>query len=196
MKATFIKLLECSDKASALHSAVSAMRDGTLYNSYALDPSEFGIIPKSPFCYWVSSDVRSIFENRSPLGSEGRIAASGGKTLDDFRWIRASWEVTAEQNYWRGFAKGGEFSPYYADIFLRLDWKNDGKALKAYLVEYRAVRGWSPNWTAELHGSGHYGRPGLTWSRRTQGGLSLRIMPATRDPLCSYLETTKTSSSR
>lgn len=178
MKATFIKLLEFSDKSSALHSAVSALRGGDLLNSYALDPLEFATIPKSPFCYWVSSDVRSIFENRSPLGSEGRIAASGGKTLDDFRWIRASWEVTAEQNYWRGFAKGGEFSPYYADIFLRLDWKNDGKALKAYLVEYRAVRGWSPNWTAELHGSGHYGRPGLTWSRRTQGGLSLRIMPA------------------
>lgn len=58
-----------------------------------------------------------------------------------------------------------------------LDWRNDARALKAYLIDYRSTRGWSPNWTAELHGSEHYFRPGLTWPRRT-GGLSFRALPA------------------
>ncbi|HQP89323.1 MAG TPA: hypothetical protein PLL76_23975, partial [Thermoanaerobaculia bacterium] len=48
--------------------------------------------------------------------------------------------------------------------------------MKSYLVDYRESRGWSPNWTAELHGSEAYFRPGLTWPRRTSG-LSFRAMP-------------------
>ena len=77
------------------------------------------------------------------------------KTLDDFRWIRAFWEVEstdmralgarhASNRGWVGFAKGGAFSPFYSDVHLVLDWRLDARALKEYLVAYRSSRGWSP----------------------------------------------------
>jgi hypothetical protein len=122
--------------------------------------------------------LRGLFKSLPALATEGRVAASGGKTLDDFRWIRAAWEVTPEASSgWVGFAKGGAYSTFYSDVHLLLNWQDDARSLKEYLVQYRSSRGWSPNWTAELHGSGHYFRPGLTWPRRTNG-LSLRAMPA------------------
>ncbi len=122
--------------------------------------------------------MRDLFSNLPSFQSGGRIAASGGKTLDDFRFIRASWEIpSALTTSWKTFAKGGIFSPYYADIFLRLSWHRNGDSLKAYLIDYRESRGWSPNWTAELHSADHYFRPGITWPRRTNG-LSFRAMPA------------------
>lgn len=176
MKTVFFRLLEAEDKGAALRAALS---DPTVESTvYRKAPQSFQAVPKSPFSYWVADTVLSLFAARSAFQANGRVAASGGKTLDDFRWIRAAWEAGyGPRHRWVGYAKGGAFSRHYSDVYLLLDWRNDAQSLKTYLVDYRASRGWSPNWTAELHGSEHYFRPGLTWPRRTQGGLSLRALP-------------------
>ena len=71
------------------------------------------------------------------------------------------------------FAKGGAYSPYYADLQLVVNWERDGQEMKV--------------WANPLYGTlaGHglsscdfYFRPGLTWPRRTQLGLNLRAYPA------------------
>lgn len=179
MKTVFLRVLDADDKALALRTAIRDANPTPGLQRFDVDPCSFAIVPRAPFAYWVSEALRNLFVELPPFGAEGRLAASGGKTLDDFRWIRAAWEVPyLATSTWVGFSKGGAFSPYYSDIHLVLDWKDDARALKEYLVTYRRTRGWSPNWTAELHGSEHYLRPGLTWPRRTQGGLSLRAMPA------------------
>jgi hypothetical protein len=179
MKTVFLRALDADDKSLALRLAIRDAKSVHALQRFEIDPGSFAIVPRAPFAYWVSDSLRRLFVEFPAFGAEGRIAASGGKTLDDFRWIRAAWEVPyVATSTWVGFSKGGSFSQYYADIHLLLDWKNDARALKEYLVTYRSTRGWSPNWTAELHGSEHYLRPGLTWPRRTQGGLSLRVMPA------------------
>lgn len=182
----FLRILEApiDDKPEALLRALTRLHDAGKQDSrfqraiFEREPEVFSAVPGSPFAYWVSESVRQVFRRMAAFTSRGRVAVSGGKTLDDFRWIRVSWEVDKTRgNTWVGFAKGGAFSPYYSDVHLLLDWRQDARALKSYLVEYRSSRGWSPNWTAELHGSEHYFRPGLTWPRRTNG-LSFRPMPA------------------
>lgn len=175
MKTVFIRANEAAinDKAAVIRAAVRKAEVSRL----ELDPSNFRLIPKSPFAYWISDSLRAIFVAYPAFVDTGRTAVSGGKTLDDFRWIRASWEVSATREGWVGYAKGGSFSPFYADIHLVLNWMHDAAALKSYLVEYRRSRGWSPNWTAELHGSDYYMRAGITWPRRTNG-LSFRVMPS------------------
>jgi hypothetical protein len=176
--AIFFRLLAQDDTATVLAAVTSALHNGA-YESlmFSIEPSSFEKVPGAPFAYWASPRTLRTFELYPKLQSAGRTAVSGGKTLDDFRFIRAAWEVAPSQGEgWPGFAKGGAFSPYYADVFLNLYWQNDARALKAYLVEYRETRGWSPNWTAELHGSEYYLRPGLTWPRRTNG-LSFRALP-------------------
>jgi hypothetical protein len=165
----FFRLLEDEDKAVALR-LVARSPDARVYE---VDPKLFGRIPGSPFAYWVSKNILDVF--LLPHGERHFGAYSGGKTLDDTRFIRASWEIL--QPHWRPFAKGGTFSPYYADVYLCLYWKDNGAALKEYLVDYRQRHGWSPNWTAELHSAEHYFRPGLTWPRRTNG-LSFRALPS------------------
>jgi hypothetical protein len=174
----FIRLLDAENKAAAMAAAVATVREGRAYpRIFEVNPESFAQVPGSPFAYWVSEKIREIFVKSPPLQAHNRIAASGGKTLDDFRWIRAIWEINPELHQgWVSFAKGGAFSPYYSDVHLVLDWYQNAKALKTYLIDYRSSRGWSPNWTAELHGSEHYFRPGLTWPRRTNG-LSFRVMP-------------------
>lgn len=180
----FLRIIEPSAEAkpAALFDAVAKIRSGQLNDlagkAFDCSPHAFASFPGSPFGYWVSDSFRSIFRKYPALETDSRSAVSGGKTLDDFRWIRASWEIgNGRSGDWVGYAKGGAFSPFYADVHLLLDWRGDARALKAYLVTYRSSRGWSPNWTAELHGSEDYLRAGLTWPRRTDG-LSFRVMPA------------------
>ncbi len=181
MKTVFLRVLEADEdeKAALLRAAIHSSREVSGRTRFEADSASFSAVTRSPFAYWASEHMLTLFGRLPRLQSGGTTAVSGGKTLDDFRWIRTTWEVRAiERTGWRGFAKGGSFAHYYSDIHLLLDWRSSATALKAYLVDYREKRGWSPNWTAELHGSGHYFRPGLTWPRRTQGGLSLRVMPA------------------
>lgn len=177
--AIFFRLLADEDKGFALMAALQALQDGTADASiFEVDRAAFESVPRAPFAYWAGAHTLSVFASFPRLQSFGRVGVSGGKTLDDFRFIRTAWEIPQiPDRGWFSFAKGGAFSPYYADVYLTVDWRDDARALKTYLIDYRGTRGWSPNWTAELHGSEYYLRPGLTWSRRTQKGLTLRALP-------------------
>jgi hypothetical protein len=178
MRTIFLRALEANDKAEALRASIHDQAASNGKQRFEVDTASFAAVPRSPFAYWVSERIRGLFKAMPAFAADGRMAASGGKTLDDFRWIRGSWEVIPKvSSEWVGFAKGGAYSPFYADVHLLLNWRDDARSLKAYLVHYRSSRGWSPNWTAELHGSDHYLRAGLTWPRRTNG-LSFRVMPA------------------
>ena len=66
-------------------------------------------------------------------------ARQGLATGDDFRFVRTFWEVdpmriarTADETHegrrWSPFAKGGEYSPYWSDVHLVVDWERDGQA--------------------------------------------------------------------
>ena len=39
---------------------------------------------------------------------------------------------TSEAKLWRNFAKGGEYSPYFQDLHLAINWAEQGRELKAY----------------------------------------------------------------
>jgi hypothetical protein len=75
-------------------------------------------------------------------------------------------------------AKGGSHSRFYFDVHLLVQWQADGHELKTAAADWRDSKGWGAHWTAELHNHEFYGRPGITWSRRAQSGLSLRALPS------------------
>ncbi|NKL94167.1 type II restriction endonuclease subunit M [Rhizobium leguminosarum bv. viciae] len=91
--------------------------------------------------------------------------------------MRLHWECRVDDSAFPFLAKGGKYSPYYAPIYLRINWRNDGDEIKSFVQEYRRSRGFSPHWTAALLNANLYFRQGITWPRRTQGGLSLRALP-------------------
>lgn len=158
----FLRVLEQADKEAALREAVQHGSD-----SFEVDPSSFAQVPGSPFAYWVSDRIRRLFKELPPFEGEGRTVRVGLQTSDDFRFVRAWWEIP-ESGFrvkWFPFAKGGAYSPFYADIHLVVNWEESGKEMDAFPGS--VIR--NPNF---------YFRPGLTWPPRTQSGLSFRAMPS------------------
>jgi len=201
----FIRLLQHEDKSAALAERVAALREGRIDDDvYAVNPESFRQVPNTPFCYWVSERIRRLFKELPPFESEGRTVKQGLATADDFRFVRAWWEVPAEKildgwqyavggkqqngeekwteerirefqawcrrrtyegKRWVPFAKGGEYSPYYADIHLVVNWENEGAEMKAFSGSV-------------IRNPDYFFRPGLTWPKVTISGLSMRPLPA------------------
>lgn len=212
----FIRLLHHEDKAAALGERVEALREGRGHGDvYAINPESFRQVPNTPFCYWVSERIRRLFKELPPFESEGRTVKQGLATADDFRFVRAWWEVPAEKildgwqyavggkqqdgeekwteerirefqawcrrRTWEGkrwvpFAKGGEYSPYYADIHLVVNWENEGEEIKNNLNEKGGVR--SNVWMLRDTATNYFFRPGLTWTLARTMSFSPRTLPA------------------
>ncbi len=184
----FLRTFEAEDKAATLLRAIRDPEAARGKWRFEVDAESFSSVPRSPFAYWISKQLRRRFEELPPLQAEARFAAFGASTKNDFRYLRLWCEVVeartassrreTESKSWVRFCKGGSFATYYADPHLLLWWLQDGVELKTDISEYRGSRGWGYLWSAALNGHDHYFRPGLTWSRRTQSGLAMRAMPA------------------
>ena len=172
----FVRLLRDTDLGVALRKSIQNRRDGVPEDRISsIDLLDLGMIPGSPFAYWVSDTVRSLFSSLPALEGTGAEVRQGLATGDDFRFVRAAWEVDPERvgystddsrhsRRWVPFAKGGEYSPFWADIHLLVDWEDDGERIRAY-------EGSRPQNTQ------FYFRSGLTWPRRTNSGLGMRLLP-------------------
>lgn len=171
----FFRLLTETDKAQALLAVCNQLRSGQSdVRSFEVDPASFDAVPGKPFAYWVSEAVRHVFRQFPSFEGVERTCKQGLATADDFRFVRTWWESSGK--HWFGFAKGGAFSPIYADIYLMVNWAFDDGEIENNLNEKGAVR--SNVWMLRDTAKNCFLRPGITWPRRTQGGLSLRAMPA------------------
>ena len=124
---TFLNLLKESNKGVALLKSAESCRNGlTGSNQFDCDPNRFAEVPGAPFAYWVSDSIRQAFCKFCSFEREGRVVKQGLATADDFRFIRAWWEVKSSMEKWPNFAKGGAYAPYYSDIHLVVNWYNGG----------------------------------------------------------------------
>ena len=170
----FLRLLSESDKAEALKAACNHLRQGEKDSrSFEVASESFDSVPGKPFAYWVSNDVRALFTKLPSFESNDRITKQGLASADDFRFVRVWWETNGSG--WIGFAKGGAYSPFYADVYLLVNWSGDGSEIKNNLNEKGAVR--SNVWMLRDTAVNFFKRPGLTWPRRTTSGISVRAMP-------------------
>lgn len=171
---TFLRLVSESDKAEALKAACNHLRQGEKDpRSFEVASESFDSVPGKPFAYWVSNDVRALFTKLPSFESNDRITKQGLASADDFRFVRVWWETNGSG--WIGFAKGGAYSPFYADVYLLVNWSGDGSEIKNNLNEKGAVR--SNVWMLRDTAVNFFKRPGLTWPRRTTSGISVRAMP-------------------
>ena len=223
----FIRLLQHEDKGASLAERIAVLREGRADEDvYAVNPASFRQVPNSPFCYWVSERIRRLFKELPPFESEGRTVKQGLATADDFRFVRAWWEVPAgkildswqyavcsrqkavgsgmyaegsgqeeaggrkwteerirdfqawcrkrtyEGKRWVPFAKGGEYSPYYADIHLVVNWEKEGAEIHNFVNPITGKTNSRPQNTD------YYFRPGLTYTSYTNLGFAPRILPA------------------
>jgi hypothetical protein len=174
--ATFVRLLRDTDRPAAVADvaakARSAQHDTRIFR---VNLEDLRAIPGSPLAYWLSPSIRRLFTELPPIEGNGAEVRVGLQTGDDFRFVRAFWEVepkyiarSREQTFaakrWCPFAKGGEYSLYWADIHLLVDYENDGDRMRRHAG-------------AVIRNPQFYFRAGLTWPRRTASGFSPRILP-------------------
>lgn len=171
----FLRLLTDANKGQALLAACMRLRRGEVgAGHFDIAASSFDAVPGKPFAYWVSDAVRDVFGQLKPLEGDGRTARQGLTTAEDFRFVRAWWESWGAD--WFGFAKGGAFSRFYADVYLLANWGRSGAEIKAGICRRYPYLNGNAEFVAK--NPQYYLRPGLTWPRRTQGGLSMRALPA------------------
>jgi len=120
-------------------------------------------------------------ENFNAIGGEIR---QGIATGDDFRFLRLFWEVNPLQinpaaptkdpkfsrHRWAPIAKGGEYSPWWDDIHLVLNWHNDGYEIRNFMDFDGKLRSRPQNLESFFRG-------GLTYPYRTTSGFGLRCLP-------------------
>ncbi|MGH9155780.1 MAG: Eco57I restriction-modification methylase domain-containing protein, partial [Acidimicrobiales bacterium] len=145
-RATFIRLLREARacRKEALTEVCAHARAGEADDRvFHVAPAAFDAVPGSPMAYWVSPDIRRLFTDFPSLEGHGANVRQGLATGDDFRFVRAFWEVepariarTREETFagkrWVPFAKGGEYSPFWSDIHLVVDFERDGERLRQF----------------------------------------------------------------
>ncbi|MHB1558062.1 MAG: BREX-1 system adenine-specific DNA-methyltransferase PglX [Isosphaeraceae bacterium] len=168
----YIRLLARDDKPAALADAVQRLRDGqSCPDTYAVEPESFRQVPGAPFAYWVSDGIRKLFSVLSPAEGDGRELRVGGQTSDDFCYLRLFWETPSTSDHtWKTYQKGGDYSVFYSDVPLVADWDIKRQT-------YRGFYGRIGRTNEHPSSYQYYFRYGLTWSRRSQRGLSMRVLP-------------------
>jgi hypothetical protein len=169
----FLRLLTDKDKALNLLESCTTLRTGDANTRvFQVAPESFRAVPGAPFAYWVSEEVRQVFKQLPAFECDERTARQGLATAEDFRFVRVWWEEPGSG--WCGFAKGGTFSPFYADVYLMANWSQGGAEIKAGICRRYPYLNGNAEFVAK--NPQFYLRPGLTWPRRTNG-LSFRAMP-------------------
>ena len=167
-----LRLLGEEDKGRALFEAVHDTHDP---RRFVVSPEDFYQTTNTPFCYWISKGIRRLFTTFPPFENGVRCARRGPSSGDDFRRIRLWWEVKPKEEgrqfVWVPFAKGGSYSPYYADIHLLVAWDD---ARRTFLDFW----GRPGRMIERPESVDYFFNSGLTWSLRTQLGFNIRALPA------------------
>src|SRR5690242_15059910 len=107
----FLRVLKAlvDDKPAALLRSIAALREDDTGHAphdtaFDRDPTKFSIIPGSPFAYWLSEAVRSVFDRFEGFEGDTRTVKQGLATADDFRFVRTSWEVDLKRDGEHWFA--------------------------------------------------------------------------------------------
>jgi hypothetical protein len=171
---TFLRLVRDNDKGESLVRTVRAIRENEIHPSvYHVDQAVFETLPDAPFAYWLPDAMRRKFRDLPRLEGNAGEVRQGLATADDFRFVRAYWEVstlkigtsreeTFHGHIWVPFVKGGEYEPYYSDIHLLVNWGWGGSEIKTFTDPARGRT------LSRPQNITYYFRPGLTFPRRTR----------------------------
>jgi hypothetical protein len=128
---------------------------------YKLPQEKLKIIDGFPFIYWISDEFREKFKT-SPITKTG-YPVLGLKTANNNKFLRYHWELQENNDDWISYAKGGEFNRWYGNVWLKVNWTDDGELIKNYPNSQMIEKGWSF-------------KNGVTLSTRSNKGISARVL--------------------
>ena len=152
---------------AALENFVSGKEDK---HNIAIDQAKLKIIKSWPFIYWISDGFRGKFASKTVDDVAAVTVGINSGRNEEF--IRFFWEIDSSElssNYfadkkkWVGYAKGGAYCKWHGNLWLRLNWENDGMDIAN-----------SPK--SILRNKEYYFREGITYSASGSKGVSFRYL--------------------
>jgi hypothetical protein len=142
--------------------------------TYVMPKQDIAALPGSRVFYSLPPNLQRLLRDTRRLDPLVATARGGCRTFDDFRFLRAVWEIPAEcigvESKWRPYAKGGEYARYYGQIYLVVNWAGDGAEVGE---KNRQING---QVAQARQGSIYYGREGGFYSQRSKG-FAVRALP-------------------
>ncbi len=153
-------------------------------NTFHAHQEDFTQIDGTPISYWVSQKIYSGF-NTFPTLDSIADARQGLTTCDNNRFLRLWHEVVIDdvcthynlntdvsENHktWYPFCKGGEPRKWYGNNEFVVNWRDDGRELKAFIAKKYV------NYTRHAKSIAFYFRHGLTWSAIAKD-FAVRVYP-------------------
>jgi hypothetical protein len=137
--------------------------------------TRLALTPSKKFLYYLPDTIFDLLQSKQVFEPQIGTIREGGRTFDDYRFVRLLWEVSPESigknRTWEPLAKGGPFAKYYGQIHLLVNWGDDG----AQLCEVNISRNGQ---TAQVRQASDYWRlGGCTYSKRSVKGFSARALP-------------------
>lgn len=159
-------------KETSLLEAVQGKREEM---TFFARPEDVRKLPGAPICYWSSRDF--IEESSAANSLYPDLAYVGLGASPHAFYFRARWEVPLSlvDSRWKRICRGGDFSPFYRANALTIDWLEDGRCVKEYILKkYPYLNG---NYGWKIQDEDKYGRAGLTWGKRNER-FNIQAMPA------------------
>ena len=161
---------EKNKKESLRHAIEDYINDKPNNRIYQLEQAKLLGIKSYPFIYWISDDFRDKF--KSTTIDDVFKPASGAATSNNNKYLRFWWEIfcsnpprnTSNDSDWVYYSKGGPFNKWCGNLWLFVNWKNQGQALKN---DSRAI----------LRNPDYYFHEGVTYSASGSKGASFRLLP-------------------
>jgi len=140
-------------------------------HNIAISQEKLKIIEGWPFIYWISDDFRENFKG-SQLGDALKMC-SGLGTGDNDRFMRFWWEVdksTILENKddlkkWVFIAKGGPYNKWYGNLWLVVNWGDNGNAIKSFVG-------------STIRNEGYYFTEGMSFAKAGSKTASFRYIPS------------------
>lgn len=147
-------------------------------HNYHLPQDKLKAIKSWPFIYWISDEFREKFNSRKL--EDVLETKKGMDTIQNERFLRFWWEnkiETISSDYksdnckWVKYAKGGPYNKWYGNLWLTVNWANNGYELKHFFDSNGKLR---PN----IRNEEKYFLEGITYSAAGSKGTTFRYMPS------------------
>ncbi len=172
----FVRLLavDVESKGAAL---LEHCRNGSKQTAvYYATKDQLRSLPGAPLAYWASKSLVDLFSTSPTL--EPTFAYCGRGAATHVFYFRLSWEVPLSAHAgerWKRLAHGGEYSPYFRENSLVIDWEDNGRKVKEYILkQYPYLNG---NYGWAIQDEDKYGILGLTSGKRNER-FNVQLMPA------------------
>jgi len=184
-KGDFVRLVDGTSESAKASMARESICNPQCGLRFSVSSENFKKISGSPIAYWMSKHEFKILESEKSLGSVSD-ARVGLQTGDNDRFLRLWHEISQSETFhnaydlssadlssatWFPCNKGGEFRKWYGNQTHYVNWKDNGREIRA-LVEPTSEK------QAYVRNDQYYFKDSISWCDITTEANSFRCYPA------------------